>query len=275
MPIIAMASPRPRPRRVHHRVSLTFSTPDTMSPQLYEWVSTGFPFPVSVYHYSISSTHPPPPSVSSASAPLRISPSLSPSEIDSVYSNTSILAESDELVSYTSSSESLVEGLRRRLQRVGFSRSLNSIHYAEVSGDATLDITVAPLSDPWTTWSPPTPPLRPSNEQRPEPAGAPLIFSSGTMVSTLSHDPELDAISEVGRESRRERVGRCTAGAMGEGNGSNQVARAGELCEILPNEETDFAQGVREERSFEEGISMCWACRSFLRRCARRRSTLP
>ena len=51
--------PHHRPHHLTHHLSLTFTTPPALTPQLYEWIVTGFPPQVRVIAYTMSTRHVP------------------------------------------------------------------------------------------------------------------------------------------------------------------------------------------------------------------------
>ncbi|KAF9739676.1 hypothetical protein PMIN06_012725 [Paraphaeosphaeria minitans] len=269
-----MPPPRPQPRSqprrlLHHRISLSFSTPDNAVPQLYEWVSSGFPFSVIVHHYSISTTHPPPSRHSSASPGTE--PRLSHSPWSSAGSdpdpNDSLLAELDNGAGeegHVNPSESILEELGRRLHRL--------------AGAGEAEMNIVSGRDPWTTWFPPTPPLRSRDAAQAKAAHTPVIlFSrSGVAPSVLlhvlgMHRSGMDAIEEhemeVAENQYQQELTREQSGVSS--------ARLHELCAGLPDDEADFAQLIDEKRSSPRGSCLCWVCRAILRRYARRHNLFP
>lgn len=269
MPLPAMSPPRSRsrsqPRRIHHYISMSFTTPENVVPQLYEWVSIGFPFPVIVHHYFISTTHLPPSSSSwsSSETPGRLSNSSSSSAGSDPNPSDPILPEFDDYYGseeYVSPSESLVVELSRRLHRL--------------AGEGDADVDAIPRRDPWTTWFPSTPPLRSREAPRPESTTPMLLFSSpGVAPPVLIHTlemyrSEMGAITEddidvagdqLQQELLHEQTGPCPAQPRGISAG-------------LRNDEAGFAQRIHEERRSPQGSCLCWACRAILQRYSRRRN---
>lgn len=194
--VLYAAMPRHHPRRIHHHVSLSFTTSTALSPQLYEWVSTGFPVPVSVEYYSVATRHSP---VEGSSVSLRGSRS---GEIDGegdVGGEEGVEgALWEELGSYVGTSESSVERVRRS----------GSPLRAEGPGRERGELEVG---DPWTVWSPPTPPQRSTCNQtvRASSSLSPVFFVLGVAASVALHysrarDAGLDSIDEHKREGLEE-----------------------------------------------------------------------
>jgi len=226
-----------------------------MTPQLYEWLSTGFPLPVNVYYYSISTTHPPHSvsSLSSSETLLRISPSSLRSEESDSVSDRSLFVRFDELESYVSSSESLAQDARSLWR----SLSLGSEEHG-----AETDV----ARDPWTTWFPPTPPLRPRSAPVSTSFPSPVLWDAGVTISALLHSLRarssgLDVIDEGHVDF-----------AQGE---ADRVAPVSGLCEGLPDDEDGLARCVHDERDSPPGSRLCWACRAILQRYARRHGLFP
>ncbi|KAK7188173.1 hypothetical protein PSPO01_05867 [Paraphaeosphaeria sporulosa] len=274
MPPPVMSPPRSRsrsrsqPRRIHHHISMSFSTPENVVPQLYEWVSLRFPFSVVVHRYSISTTHVSR-SLSSLSfleIPVRLSHSSSSRMDNDPDPNDSLLAEFDHNSGsgeYIRPSESLGEELRRRLNKP--------------AEEEDADIRAVPGRDPWTTWFPSTPPLRSREALRSESDTPFLHFSSpGVAPSVLvhilgMHRSEMDAIEEDEVEVAEQKV---QQDLIREQRGSS-TARPQGICEGLPDDETDFAQFIEDERDSLPGSCLCWACRAIIQRYARGRNLFP
>ncbi|KAF2451410.1 hypothetical protein P171DRAFT_5772 [Karstenula rhodostoma CBS 690.94] len=254
---------RSQPRRTRHYFSISFSTPENVVPQLYEWVSTSFPFSVIVHHYSIYTTHAPQslPSLTPSGTSARLSHSSSSSAGSDPDPNDSLLTEFDEnadFEDYGSPSESSLEEPRTRL------------HVSAGEGDTYIEIT--PRRDPWTTWFPPTPPPHSREALRAEStAPAPLFSSPGVIpsvrVDTLGmHRSEMGAIDEdeveVAENQLQQELMHEQTRAF--------IARPHVVCAGLPDNEADFAQLIDEERDSPRGSCLCWACRAILQRYARR-----
>lgn len=224
--------PHPHPRRLHHHLSLTFTSPATLTPQLYEWVSTGFPLPAHVHHYHIATRH------------LTPSASASASSASGATGNGEERGAWEDLESYESEEEGNKEGsAARRFARRGVD-ARNAV-LREV--------------DPWTTWSPPTPPQEESGHMDATTLAVVFGLDTVTRLDLTLRDPRraswLDDISEL-------RVGVPGAEVV------EDVRREGEGSA----EGGEMDPGERDEESGSEGTSSCWACRVLLRRCVRRRS---
>jgi hypothetical protein len=214
-----------------------------------------------VHHYTITTTHLPPSlSLTSSETLARLSYSSSRGVGSDADPNDSLLAEFEEeedRQGYVSRSESLVEELRRHLHRLGR------------EGKANLEI---PREDPWTTWFPPTPPLRSHEAPRSGSSHPALLFSSSG-VATLA------MTYSMGRF--RSEIGTIEEGGIEVGGNDLQqepvreqitlpAARPRGRCENLPDDEPDFAQRIHDEQSSPQGMSLCWACRAVLQRYTRR-----
>jgi hypothetical protein len=215
---------------------------------------------VIVHHYSICTTHMPPSlSLNSSETLARLSHSSSRSVESDPGSNNSLLAdfEEDDAHGYVSRSESLAEELRRHLRRLG------------EEGEADPDV---PREDPWTTWFPPTPPLRSNEAPRSEPSPPALLSSSADVApSVLTHSlgmrcSEMGTIEEGGIEFGGDNLQQ----ELLREQAAVAAARPHERCEGLPDDEADFAQRIHAERSSPQVTSLCWACKAALHRYARR-----
>ncbi|KAF1965347.1 hypothetical protein BU23DRAFT_26396 [Bimuria novae-zelandiae CBS 107.79] len=269
-----------RPSRIHHHVSLSFTTPETIAPQLYEWVSTGFPFPVSVHHYSISTRHPPLSLSSSSSETIfRITPPSLRSAGSSFDAFDSLIAEFDsdeesgvgseanstpwgDLESYVSTSGSSIEDLRMRLHRISIASSGGSLEDDADSDEGMLD--AVSFRDPWTTWFPPTPPQGSTNASRTVSTLSPVFLDLGMAAAVPVHRSraraaELNRIDEGNVEVHRRSL---LEGLTGRREGA-------------PGEEAGDAQGIDGEQDSGRGVRMCWVCRALLQRYARRHNLLP